>query len=305
MQYPCCTYPSICGEKAVIRLLPQRNRFETLADLGFTKKALSTYRKWINEPHGVIIITGPTGSGKTSTLYASLREVSSEEKNTVTIEDPVEYTMPGITQGGVNPLAGMTFQTGLKSILRQDPDIIMVGEVRDGDTAATAIRAALTGHLVFTTVHTNDVVSVIPRLKGLGLDPDLISDSILGIVAQRLVRKVCHECGEPYEPTDFDLQFLRLTFENCNPQGWRKGSGCEKCFYSGFLGREAVIELLDIDEVIKQYIRKDEISKIYSYLKTIEFDSFHRSACEKVINGITTVSEIKRVLSSHAMRSLS
>lgn len=295
------SYPSIHGEKAVIRLLPQKNKFKTLDDIGFTSSALTTYRTWIKEPHGIIIITGPTGSGKTSTLYASLKEVKSGTQNIVTIEDPVEYTMPGITQGQVNELAGMTFANGLRAILRQDPDIVMVGEIRDEETAETAVRAALTGHLVFTTVHTNDVVSVIPRLKGLGLEPDLISDSLLGIVAQRLVRKICKHCATTYEPSEDDLKFLSLTPEETSNFGWKIGKGCRKCFNSGFAGREAIVELLDLNQTVKNYIREDEVSRIYQYLNQIRFDSFRLSALEKVKSGVTTLEEVQRVLSSHAI----
>lgn len=296
------TYPSIDGEKAVIRLLPQQqDRFKNIYDLGFTPETLKKYKDWLQEPHGMIIITGPTGSGKTSTLYASLRAIPKGDKNVVTIEDPIEYTLAGITQGQVNDAAGMTLEAGLRAILRQDPDIIMVGEIRDRETADTAVRAAQTGHLVFTTVHTNDVVSVITRLKGLGLDPDLLSDALLGIVAQRLVRKVCQHCCKPYEPTPADLDYLKLSWEEAEPQGWRRGTGCAKCAGTGYLDREVLAELLDVNVTVKQYIRDDRISELYQYLSLSNFDSFRIAAIKKVKAGITTVEEIRRVLSSHVM----
>ncbi len=199
------TLPCVGGEKAVIRLLPRKNPFIQIEDLGFTSEALPIYKSWLEQPQGMIILTGPTGSGKTSTLYTSLQAVATEEVNVVTVEDPVEYVLSGITQTQVHERAGMTFAAGLRSILRQDPDIIMVGEIRDSETAETAVRAALTGYLVFTTLHTNDAVGAIPRLKDIGPDPGLISDALLGIVAQRLVRRVCQHCGEAYAPRSADL----------------------------------------------------------------------------------------------------
>lgn len=296
------TYPSIEGEKAVIRLLPQQqDRFTNINNLGFTPEALKKYKNWLEEPHGMIIITGPTGSGKTSTLYASLRDIKKEDKNVVTIEDPIEYTLAGITQGQVNIAAGMTLEAGLRAILRQDPDIIMVGEIRDKETADTAVRAAQTGHLVFTTVHTNDVVSVITRLKGLGLDPDLLSDALLGIVAQRLVRKVCQYCSQPYEPIQADLDYLKLDWEEAEPENWRIGIGCPRCAHTGYSNREALVELLDVNLTVKQYIRDDRISDLYQYLSLSNFDSFRLAAIKKVKAGITTVKEIRRVLSSQVM----
>lgn len=296
------TYPSIEGEKAVIRLLPQQqDRFTNINNLGFTPEALKKYKNWLEEPHGMIIITGPTGSGKTSTLYASLRDIKKEDKNVVTIEDPIEYTLAGITQGQVNIAAGMTLEAGLRAILRQDPDIIMVGEIRDKETADTAVRAAQTGHLVFTTVHTNDVVSVITRLKGLGLDPDLLSDALLGIVAQRLVRKVCQYCSQPYEPIQADLDYLKLDWKEAEPENWRIGIGCPRCAHTGYSNREALVELLDVNLTVKQYIRDDRISDLYQYLSLSNFDSFRLAAIKKVKAGITTVKEIRRVLSSQVM----
>lgn len=300
------TLPCVGGEKAVIRLLPRRNPFSKMEDLGFSEKTLSTYKSWLQQPQGMIILTGPTGSGKTSTLYTSLQFVATEQVNVVTVEDPVEYILPGITQTQVNDRAGMSFAAGLRSILRQDPDIIMVGEIRDNETAETAVRAALTGHLVFATLHTNDAVGAIPRIKDIGPDPALISDALLGIVAQRLVRRVCPHCAEPYTPTPRDLQVLGLDGKQLPPPppssmgGWRRGRGCDKCFNSGYLGREAIVELLDIDDQIREIIYEGTMSQLHRYLREIKFASFGVAARQKVTTGVTTVEEVLRVLPRNA-----
>jgi type II secretory ATPase GspE/PulE/Tfp pilus assembly ATPase PilB-like protein len=295
------TLPCVGGEKAVIRLLPRQNPFTNMEDLGFTPKTLAIYKSWLRQPQGMIIFTGPTGSGKTSTLYTSLQEVATEHVNVVTVEDPVEYILPRITQTQVHEPAGMTFAAGLRAILRQDPDVIMLGEVRDAETAETAVRAALTGHLVLTTLHTNDAVSAIPRLKDIGPDPGLLSDALLGIVAQRLVRRVCPHCAESYTPTAADLKVLDLELSTASPQSWRKGKGCSKCFNSGYLGREAIIELLNIDDVVRQIIYEGTMTQLHRYLHESDFDSFRIAAITKVTAGMTTIEEVLRVLPSSAL----
>jgi general secretion pathway protein E/type IV pilus assembly protein PilB len=262
---------------------------------------MDIYKGWLKEPQGMIILTGPTGSGKTSTLYNSLQALATENVNVVTVEDPVEYVLPRITQTQVNEQAGMTFAAGLRAILRQDPDIIMLGEIRDSETAETAIRAALTGHLVLTTLHTNDAVSAIPRLKDIGPDPGLVSDALLGIVAQRLVRKICPHCAEIYTPTDADLRKLGLERSEANTQGWREGKGCSKCFNSGYFGREAIVELLNIDDTVRQLIYEGTMTQLHRYLERIKFDSFRIAAIEKVTQGITTLTEVLRVLPHSAL----
>ena len=287
------TLPCVNGEKAVIRLLPRKNPFSDINNLGFSQETLTIYKSWLKQPQGMIILTGPTGSGKTSTLYTSLQAVANEHINVVTVEDPVEYLLPRITQTQVHEAAGMTFAAGLRAILRQDPDVIMVGEIRDAETAETAVRAALTGHLVLTTLHTNDAVGAIPRLKDIGPDPALLSDALLGIVAQRLVRRVCFHCAVPYTPTAKDLKILGLS----QKVGlWRKGVGCQACFNSGYLGREVIVELLDIDETVQEIIYEGSITQLHQYLKNISFASFRIAAIEKVTSGLTTVDEIVRVL---------
>lgn len=290
------TLPCMGGEKAVIRLLPQQNSFDTLEDLGLDPETLSIYQGWLAQPQGMIILTGPTGSGKTSTLYTSLQAIAHESVNVVTVEDPVEYVLPRITQTQVQEKAGMTFAAGLRAILRQDPDVIMVGEIRDGATAETAIRAALTGHLVLTTLHTNDAVSAIPRLRDIGPDPGLLSDALLGIVGQRLVRRVCPHCTAPYMPTERELRSLNLTPAQANLSQWRKGRGCQRCFNSGYLGREAIVELLDVDDAVRRLIYKGDQDALQAHLERVGFHSFRESAIAKVLQGKTTASEILRVL---------
>lgn len=292
------TLPCVGGEKAVIRLLPRKNPYSQLDKLGFSEKTLPIYKTWLQQPQGMIILTGPTGSGKTSTLYTSLQAVAKENVNVVTVEDPVEYVLPRITQTQVHEAAGMTFAAGLRAILRQDPDVIMLGEIRDNETAETAVRAALTGHLVFTTLHTNDAVGAIPRLKDIGPDPGLLSDALLGIVAQRLVRRVCPHCAEPYTPTEADLRVLSLKSAQ---EGWQRGRGCSMCFNSGYLGREAVVELLDIDDTVRDIIYEGTITQLHRYLKEINFASFRTAAIEKVTSGLTTVEEVLRVIPRSAL----
>jgi type II secretory ATPase GspE/PulE/Tfp pilus assembly ATPase PilB-like protein len=295
------TLPCVGGEKAVIRLLPRQNPFACIDELGFTDRTLDTYKSWLQQPQGMVIFTGPTGSGKTSTLYTSLQSVATEHVNVVTVEDPVEYILPRITQTQVHEAAGMTFAAGLRAILRQDPDIIMVGEIRDHETAETAIRAALTGHLVFTTLHTNDAVSAIPRLKDIGPDPGLISDALLGIVAQRLVRRVCPHCAEPYTPKDSDLKILGIDRDQANTGQWLVGKGCVRCFHSGYAGREAIIEMLNVDDTIRHIIYEGSMTQLHRYLGEIQFDSFRVAAIAKVTQGITTTQEVLRVLPHSAM----
>lgn len=297
------TLPCMGGEKIVIRLLPQNNPFNEVKDLGFTSRTLEIYQNWLNQPQGLIIFTGPTGSGKTSTLYTSLQKVSTERVNVVTVEDPVEYILPHITQTQVNEQAGMTFAAGLRAILRQDPDIIMVGEIRDPETAETAVRAALTGHLVLTTMHTNDAAGAIPRLRDIGPDPGLICDALLGVVAQRLVRKVCPHCAQPYEPTDQELQLLGLGREHTDLTNWRRGTGCAKCLNTGYLGREAVVELLEVNDRVRQIIYEGSMVEMQSYLSQGDFNSFRLAAIDKVTRGITTVEELRRVLPYSALHS--
>lgn len=296
------TLPCVGGEKAVIRLLPRENPFTTVQDLGFSPRTLPIYQTWLQQPQGMIIFTGPTGSGKTSTLYTSLQAIATEHVNVVTVEDPVEYILPRITQTQVNEAAGMTFAAGLRAILRQDPDIIMVGEIRDHETAETAVRAALTGHLVFTTLHTNDAMGAIPRIKDIGPDPGLVSDALLGVVAQRLVRCICPHCTESYQPQEQDLELLGLNPRSVDTSAWQRGRGCPKCFDSGYIGREAIVELLEVDDTVREIIHEGTTTQLHRYLREIDYASFRTAAIEKVTSGLTTVEEVLRVLPRSALR---
>lgn len=281
-------------EKVVLRLLRHQNSFQTLDDIGFTAPALKTYQRWLREPQGLILFVGPTGSGKTSTLYTSLQTLARDTVNITTVENPVEYLLPGITQTQVHEAAGMSFATGLRAILRQDPDIIMVGETRDEETAKIVIQAALTGHLVFSTLHANDALGTIPRLRDIGREAGLISDALLGVVAQRLLRKNCPYCSQPYVPTPEELALFQLGKSSDTELQWRKGVGCDHCFQSGYLGREAVIELLDVDDAIRSFIYQGDLVKMSAYLREQNFQSFAMAAAEKVSKGITTSEEVLR-----------
>lgn len=261
--------PTIYGENVVMRLLDRSQVILQLKQLGFSAQTLGKYEQLIRRPHGIILVTGPTGSGKTTTLYASLNMINSEEKNIITIEDPIEYHLPGIRQMQVNPKVGLKFSAGLRSILRQDPDIIMVGEIRDFETAEIAVQAALTGHLVFSTLHTNDAPGAITRLIDMGVEPFLISSSVIGILAQRLVRTICGKC---------------------------KSKGCKECMNTGFKGRIGIYELMLPDEEIKKLTNTkasaDEISKV---AVKGGMQMLREDGQQKVKQGITTEEEVMRV----------
>ncbi|MDD5560680.1 MAG: ATPase, T2SS/T4P/T4SS family [Candidatus Omnitrophica bacterium] len=286
------TFPTVHGENVVMRLLDRSSILLGLKDLGFTENNLETFSKMILQPNGIILVTGPTGSGKTTTLYSALSTISSMEKNIITIEDPVEYELPLIRQTQVNPKADITFANGLRSILRQDPDVIMVGEVRDKETAEVAIQASLTGHLVFSTLHTNDAPSSLTRLIDMGLEPFLISSSLILVVAQRLVRKICPKCKEEYYPTPAALRDLGLDINTV----FCRGRGCPACKNTGFVGRIGIFEILVLNEAIRKMVEEknsaDAIKK-----KAIEqgMKSLREDGLEKARVGLTTIEEILRV----------
>lgn len=287
--------PTIYGERVVFRLLDKSGFSLTLEDLGFSQENLSVLKKILKKPYGIVLVTGPTGAGKSTTLYASLHFIKDPRKNIITVEDPVEYQIKGISQIQVNPKVGLTFATGLRSILRQDPDIIMVGEIRDTETADIAIHAALTGHLVLSTLHTNDSISAIPRLVDMGIEPFLVANSIEGIVAQRLVRKICPHCKTPYKPTDIEMEELSLDKES--EYVFYKGQGCEHCLGSGYRGRIGIFEVFEVDQYVKNMIAKGTLtSEILSYLKTKGFRTMYEDGIDKVIKGITTPSEVLAVI---------
>lgn len=288
------TFPSIYGENVVIRILDRSGGLLRMTDLGFSKDIFEQFLKLIHRPYGIILVTGPTGSGKTTTLYAALNEINSMEKNIITLEDPVEYELPRIRQSQINVKAGLTFALGLRSIVRQDPDIIMIGEIRDKETADIAIHAALTGHLVFSTLHTNDAPSAATRLIDMGVEPFLVASSVIGIMAQRLIRTLCPSCKTAYEPQPELLRQL-----NISPKGkmtFYKETGCSKCKELGYSGRSGIHELMTPNERIKDLIaKKSPAPVIMEEAAKAGMKTLRDSGLEKVIAGSTSVSELLRV----------
>ena len=287
------TLPTYFGERVVLRLLMKESILYSTRELGLLPEDYSKFMELIKSPHGIILVTGPTGSGKTTTLYAALSEINREEINVITVEDPVEYQLDGISQVQVKPEIGLTFANALRSILRQDPDVIMVGEIRDTETAEIAIQSALTGHLVFSTLHTNDAPSSITRLVDMGIEPFLVASSVIGVIAQRLVRKVCPYCKELYTPTQEEKRELGLEEFKGN---FARGRGCEHCLGTGYLGRTAIYEILPVNREIKRLILErrdsDEIKEraVAGGMKTLKMDG-----ALKVAMGITTPEEVLRV----------
>lgn len=287
------TVPTIYGENVVLRLLNLSTALLSLKDMGFSDAVLTKWEKLILRPHGIILITGPTGSGKTTTLYASLDKINTVEKNIITIEDPVEYKLQGIRQIQINPKIDLTFANGMRSILRQDPNIIMVGEMRDAETAEIAIQAALTGHLVFSTLHTNDAPSALTRMIDMGIEPYLAASSVIAVLAQRLVRIACKDCKEKYQPSKEELEDIGL---NGN-ESWEifKAKGCPKCMHTGYKGRIGIFEFMVIDEDIRNLITAkapaNEIRKkaLESGMITLKEDGI-----AKIRQGLTTVEEVLR-----------
>ncbi|SNZ06453.1 general secretion pathway protein E [Persephonella hydrogeniphila] len=290
------TLPTVFGERVVIRLLDRSDRLLTLEELGFSEEDLKKFERIIEKPYGLILITGPTGSGKTTTLYASLLKLKTPRKNIITIEDPVEYQIDGISQIQVNPKIDLTFANGLRSILRQDPDIVMVGEIRDRETAEIAVHASLTGHLVLSTLHTNDAPSAVARLVDMGVEPFLVSSSLEGIVAQRLVRKICENCKESYTPSDKELTEIKKYINVDKLRFLYRGKGCEECLGTGYKGRTAIYEIMEITEDIRSTISKNpESSDLRDKAMSRGMKTLIQDGMEKVIKGITTVEEVLQV----------
>jgi len=287
--------PTTWGEKVVMRILDKRAAFVGIDRLGMAPDDLTRFERIISRPHGIILITGPTGSGKTTSLYAMLNRLNKTEVNITTIEDPVEYQLPGISQVQVNPRAGVTFATGLRSFLRQDPDIIMVGEIRDEETARIAIHAALTGHLVLSTLHTNDAAAAVARLTGIGLEPFLVASSVVGLIAQRLIKVLCVHCKEPYTPPDDLLARLGLP---ANPAPtFYKATGCPRCSQSGYKGRIGLFEVMPMDERIKDLIsRNGTADHIREAAVAAGMRTMSQDAISKVLSGVTSVEEARRVV---------
>ncbi|HOK17760.1 MAG TPA: ATPase, T2SS/T4P/T4SS family [Caldisericia bacterium] len=288
--------PGIFGEKVVLRILDKERSLIPLEQLGFSEESLEIFRTLINQPYGMILITGPTGSGKSTTLYAILRILNSPDVNILTVEDPVEYQLDGITQVQVNPKINLTFANALRSFLRQDPDIILVGEIRDKETAQIAMEAALTGHLVFSTLHTNDSFSAPTRLIDMGIEPYLIASSVIGVTAQRLVRKICADCKEEYKPSEFLLK--QVGIENYDGVFYR-GKGCIACNNSGYKGRIAVQEILKIDDSIREMVlNRNPSTNIKEHAIKNGSISLLQDAIDKAKKGITTIDEVIRVIST-------
>ena len=293
--------PSAYGENCVIRILDKEQISEEFKNLslevvGFDADDLQRFRIYIKEPYGMVLVTGPTGSGKTTTLYGALNEIRNEEDKIITIEDPVEYQLQGIMQIPVNEKKGLTFARGLRSILRHDPDKIMVGEIRDEETAQIAIQSALTGHLVFTTVHANNVIDVIGRFLNMGVEPYNFVSSLNCVLAQRLVRLLCPTCKRPYTPTEEELRESGLPGEEANKRTFYRNVGCDACNHTGYRGRTAIHELLDMSDRIREMIiERRPGSEIRRQAEKEGLSSLRESAVKKVFNGSTTLYEINRV----------
>ena len=284
--------PTVFGEKAVLRVLASAGKLDHAGQFGMDDYSYNQFLPMLNVPNGIIYITGPTGSGKSTTLYMVLEYLSGRNVNISTIEDPVEKNLPGVNQTQVNPVAGMTFDIGLRALMRQDPDIIMVGETRDGETAGTSVRAAITGHMVLSTLHTNDAVSSIVRLEDMGVETYLVANSLVGLVAQRLLRKVCPECGKEVDTTERERIFLGEDVKKI-----RRGSGCPHCSNTGYRGRIAIHEVLAVDnEIRRMIVRKASVEEISTYGREVrKMRTLKESGLELIRKGITTPEELMKV----------
>ena len=290
------TCPTVHGENVVLRILDRSGLVLGLESLGFPPATMTLFKELIAAPYGIFLVTGPTGSGKTTTLYSALQILNREDVNIMTVEDPVEYQFPGMRQVHVNPVAGLTFSSALRSFLRQDPNIIMVGEIRDLETAEIAIQAALTGHLVFSTLHTNDSASAFTRLMNMGVEPFLVSSSLLGVLAQRLLRKICDKCKEFYLPTDSVLKNIGLEDKIGQNIKLCKGKGCKVCSQSGYKGRTGIYELLKVvPEIQEAILKKSSADEIRAIAVKNGMVTLRQAALEKLLTGVTTAEEVLRV----------
>lgn len=289
------TVPVAGGERIVLRILDKGNVLLGLDKLGMLPKAYENFRKLISLPEGIVLVTGPTGSGKTTTLYSAICEIYNDEVNIMTIEDPIEYNLKGIAQIGVQPKINLDFARGLRHILRQDPDVIMIGEVRDVETADIAIQASLTGHLVLSTLHTNDAPSAITRMVDMGVEPYLLSSSVVGVLAQRLVRKICRDCIGPYVPSDKELQSIGLTRDELEGGVLYKGAGCPHCYGSGYRGRHGIYELMVVNNLInKQIIKSPDAIELRKLALETGMTSLLYHGAQLVKQGVTSVTEVLR-----------
>jgi len=292
--------PSIFGEDAVLRVLDKESMSEKFAKLtldvvGFLESDLTKFRRYIQEPYGMVLVTGPTGSGKTTTLYSCLHFINRPDRKIITVEDPVEYLLAGINQVQVNETVGLTFSMALRSILRQAPNVIMIGEIRDLETASIAINASLTGHLVFSTLHTNDAPSAVTRLIDIGVKPFLVASSTRALMAQRLVRKVCRKCGMPSMPTEAELRSLNLDATNTQNANFMKGKGCTDCSQTGFRGRMGIFEIFVIDDEARKLIyEKVPSSVLRARAREMGMRTLREDGIRKVVGGLTTAEEVIR-----------
>lgn len=289
------TMPTSHGERVVLRLLDKQNARLDLAQLGMDSKTLGLMIKLISIPHGIILVTGPTGSGKTTTLYAALTSLNNDTRNILTVEDPIEFDLPGVGQTQVNYKVNMTFAKGLRAILRQDPDVVMVGEIRDLETAQIAIQASLTGHLVLSTLHTNSAIGAITRLDDMGIEPFLLSSSLIGVLAQRLMRLLCKQCKKPAPATSSECAIMNIP-DDPAPTIYH-ASGCSACRNIGYTGRSGVYELIGIDDTLRTMIHdRQSEQQIKKYARTL-FPSIRQDGFRRVLAGDTTLEEILRVTS--------
>jgi general secretion pathway protein E len=289
--------PTAYGERVVMRLLDKATTVLHLEELGLLGHKLDTVNKLIHQTHGILLVTGPTGSGKTTTLYAALSKINTTDKNIITIEDPIEYQLHGVGQIQVNPKIELTFASGLRSILRQDPDVIMVGEIRDPETAEIAVQAALTGHLVFSTLHTNDSFGAMTRLLDMGIEPFLVSSSVVGVMAQRLLRRVCPNCRVAYDPTREEIEEIGLTPQRLAGRPiYRQGTGCIQCKNKGYRGRSGIHELLVVDDEIRALVMKHaDAASIRRTATAHGMTTLREDGADKVLEGLTSVEEVLRV----------
>ncbi|NRA83398.1 MAG: type II secretion system ATPase GspE [Gammaproteobacteria bacterium] len=285
------TMPSSHGERVVLRLLDKNQARLNLKDLGMTLGIRERFDRLIHRPHGIILVTGPTGSGKSTTLYAGLTDLNSQDRNILTVEDPIEYNIDGIGQTQVNAKVDMTFARGLRAILRQDPDVVMIGEIRDLETAQIAVQASLTGHMVLSTLHTNTAVGAVTRLQDMGVETFLLSSSLLGVLAQRLVRTLCVECREEHQADESELVLLQQT----TPVEIFRPKGCDKCKYSGYRGRTGIHELLEVDDTVREMIHNGTSEfEVERHVRTIS-PSIRQDGISKILAGITSLEEVLRV----------
>ena len=289
--------PTVYGEKIVLRLLDKSAQALGKGELGLEGRDLENYNALLKNSSGVILLVGPTGSGKSTTMCNMIRDLAREEINIVTLEDPVEYHIPGVSQCQINEKTGMTFANGLRAILRQDPDIISVGEIRDGETATIAMRSAITGHLVFSTLHTNDAISAVHRLEDIGVEPWLVASALRGVVSQRLVRKICPHCKKPYQPTAGELALLGLPEDSTAT--FYKGEGCPECHHSGYSGRRAAFEILMINKEVRHLINEGaSADEIFTAARQNGFTTMQESCRKLVLEGITSAEEAARTINS-------